>query len=740
MNHPVSASSLSTTLINQVSHNPIVIQGKKSIEAVIDFITSIQFYIADSARYLYEDATNLFGVYDRITALWLRHSSSNTATGLQTQIVVDQLSRDTRDLERTFKKHVQTLERSVRTAGDRSFANSLAQIDSKKSVFEQAAKFSELLHNTDNLFSFLAHSNDQCLKFALARCDIKLSRKDDNNNSLLHLLFLRTKKKINPVILNRLLAYGIQTNARNSEGLTALHLCACLGDKSSAKSLVRSGANPIAKNNKGETPCAYAMKESAPSKALKYLQRRCTLLATRKSGVSASSLDAHHSPMPLRLKGTRALQHAGSTSNALLKGVSKIGNYSKAMPGKFLSLGQIVGEFLRTPAAIFSMASVPLTLAALVGSKTNANRKRSSHDTEAASIAQEIEALQKKIDASPRLEETRPLLDKMEYLNMRLWYIESHFSGQAISHQAEIVRESVYLFGRGGALALETFQPTHPVTQRVLELFTPWMTGFTNVMTLTQTWGQQRSLTANISQLEEIQQDLEANKASLLDLRDSLPENGFHRIILSLNLRHIEQRLRNVTSGRSRAVTMKRLYHCSTVGQVASLAILSLAATTNLPHTAVTAQTVALTSACLPSLVSVGGAVSGVVNGLLNKASGLCFSSSNVELTLLLAKEKELKGVRQKQGLETGVQGELAQVSASIQLLKQTEQIAQKLGMTRQDLTLELNRLETALDTPDTSQENNALMRKILTAKGINTSTYSTDRRGLILKMLADLG
>ena len=62
-----------------------------------------------------------------------------------------------------------------------------------------------------------------------------------------------------PRLLRRLLAHGVDLDARDSHGMTALHLAAALGREAALKTLVAHGANPEMRAADGQTPLGVAL-------------------------------------------------------------------------------------------------------------------------------------------------------------------------------------------------------------------------------------------------------------------------------------------------------------------------------------------------------------------------------------------------------------------------------------------------------------------------------------------------
>jgi len=60
-------------------------------------------------------------------------------------------------------------------------------------------------------------------------------------------------------VVDRLVAYGVNLDARDSHGMTALHLAAALGRESALKSLIAQGADPEMRAADGQTPLGVAL-------------------------------------------------------------------------------------------------------------------------------------------------------------------------------------------------------------------------------------------------------------------------------------------------------------------------------------------------------------------------------------------------------------------------------------------------------------------------------------------------
>ncbi|BCT92302.1 hypothetical protein LYSHEL_13260 [Lysobacter helvus] len=60
-------------------------------------------------------------------------------------------------------------------------------------------------------------------------------------------------------VVERLVAHGVDLDARDSHGMTALHLAAALGRESALKSLIAQGANPDMRAADGQTPLGVAL-------------------------------------------------------------------------------------------------------------------------------------------------------------------------------------------------------------------------------------------------------------------------------------------------------------------------------------------------------------------------------------------------------------------------------------------------------------------------------------------------
>mmetsp|Transcript_21620 Transcript_21620/g.71579 ORF Transcript_21620/g.71579 Transcript_21620/m.71579 type:complete len:88 (+) Transcript_21620:482-745(+) len=77
---------------------------------------------------------------------------------------------------------------------------------------------------------------------------------DGNNQTPLH----RAAGTGRSRIVELLLSEGVDVNARDKEGNTALHLAMYEQQEESCVSLIRAGASTTIKNNEGETPLALA--------------------------------------------------------------------------------------------------------------------------------------------------------------------------------------------------------------------------------------------------------------------------------------------------------------------------------------------------------------------------------------------------------------------------------------------------------------------------------------------------
>lgn len=77
---------------------------------------------------------------------------------------------------------------------------------------------------------------------------------NSDGNTPLHYL---SRKKFSKEILQLLLDRGLDINARNAHGETALHN-SCWGDISVCELLLQYGGNPDIKNNKNETPLHWS--------------------------------------------------------------------------------------------------------------------------------------------------------------------------------------------------------------------------------------------------------------------------------------------------------------------------------------------------------------------------------------------------------------------------------------------------------------------------------------------------
>jgi hypothetical protein len=65
-------------------------------------------------------------------------------------------------------------------------------------------------------------------------------------------------------VVERLVAYGVNLDARDSHGMTALHLAAALGRESALKSLIAQGADPDMRAADGQTPLGVALSVGPP--------------------------------------------------------------------------------------------------------------------------------------------------------------------------------------------------------------------------------------------------------------------------------------------------------------------------------------------------------------------------------------------------------------------------------------------------------------------------------------------